>query len=503
MWQQYVIPATIEEALDLLAAHPGAARAVAGGTDLVIEIDRGVRHLDTLVDITRIPGLGEIAFGDDGRIHIGALVTHNQLVGSALCVARALPLAQACIEVGAPQIRNRGTIAGNLITASPANDTITPLLALDADLTLRSARGSRVVALRDFYTGVRRTVMAPDELLTEIAFAPLADGERGVFLKLGLRRAQAIAVVNAAVTARFATDSSVTSARIALGSVAPTIVRAAEAEEYLAGRALDDATIAEAAALAERTARPIDDVRGPASYRKGMVASLVSRALHLLAAGEERRGWPERPVLLRTEDQEPRHGDKETGDRRPETRRPETGDRRPETGDKETDCKLQVVTCDLRPESVIQMTINGVSTELRGAHDLTLLDALRDVAELTGTKKGCAEGECGSCTVWLNGAAIMSCLTPAGQAQGAAVVTVEGLVRDGKLHPVQQAFIERGAVQCGYCTPGLIMAAAKLLEERPRPTVEEAQQAISGNLCRCTGYTKVIEAIMSAHLEAG
>ncbi|HEY3230481.1 MAG TPA: FAD binding domain-containing protein [Roseiflexaceae bacterium] len=491
MWQQYVIPATIEEALDLLAAHPGAARAVAGGTDLVIEIDRGVRHLDILVDITRIPGLGEIVFGNDGRIHIGALVTHNQVVGSALCVARALPLAQACIEVGAPQIRNRGTIAGNLITASPANDTITPLLALDADLTLRSARGSRLVALRDFYTGVRRTVMAPDELLTEIAFAPLADGERGVFLKLGLRRAQAIAVVNAAVIARFATDSSVTSARIALGSVAPTIVRAEEAEGYLAGRALDDATIAEAAALAERTARPIDDVRGPASYRKGMVASLVSRALHLLGAGEERRGWPERPVLLRTEDQEPRQGDKETGDWRPET------------GDKETERKLQVVTCDLRPESIIQTTINGVSTELRGAHDLTLLDALRDVAELTGTKKGCAEGECGSCTVWLNGAAVMSCLTPAGQAQGGEVVTVEGLARDGKLHPVQQAFLERGAVQCGYCTPGLIMAAAKLLEERPYPTVEEAQQAISGNLCRCTGYTKVIEAIVGTHVEAG
>lgn len=144
---------------------------------------------------------------------------------------------------------------------------------------------------------------------------------------------------------------------------------------------------------------------------------------------------------------------------------------------------------------VIRTTINGVPTELRGAHDLTLLDALRDVAGLTGTKKGCAEGECGSCTVWLGGAAIMSCLAPACQAHGAEVVTVEGLVQDGRLHPVQQAFVERGAVQCGYCTPGLIMAAAKLLEERPTPSVAEAQQAISGNLCRCTGYTKVIEAI--------
>jgi xanthine dehydrogenase iron-sulfur cluster and FAD-binding subunit A len=491
MWQQYIIPATLDETLDLLAAHSGSARVVVGGTDLVVEIDRGVRHLEALIDITRVPGLAEIALGADGRIHLGALVTHNDVVASELCVTRALPLAQACIEVGAPQIRNRGTVAGNLITASPANDTITPLLALDADVTLQSKRGSRVVALSGFYTGVRRTVMAPDELLTDIAFAPLGDGERGMFLKLGLRRAQAISVVNAAVIVRLdgSAPPAVTGARIALGSVAPTIVRAPAAEEYLAGRRLDGETIAEAAALAAGAARPIDDLRGPASYRIAMVGSLVARALRQLAHGEERAGWPERPVLLRTENQEPRTTSQKLGSR------------------------FSV----LGP--AIETTINGIPTQLRGAHDLTLLDALREVAGLAGSKKGCAEGECGSCTVWLDGTAIMSCLTPAAQAHGARVTTIEGLAGStarpggqetggerpetgdrgqGTLHPLQQAFIERGAVQCGYCTPGLIMAAAKLLEERPHPTVEEAQQAISGNLCRCTGYAKVIEAITSA-----
>jgi carbon-monoxide dehydrogenase medium subunit len=474
MWRDYIVPATIDEALDILAAHAGAARVVAGGTDLLLEIDRGVRRPEVLIDITRIPGLDQIALGADGRIQLGALVTHNQVVASELCVARALPLVQACVEVGAPQIRNSGTVAGNLITASPANDTITPLIALDGQVTLRSRRGSRVVALRDFYTGVRRTLMAPDELLTAISFAPLAEDERGVFLKLGLRRAQAIAVVNVAVMLRCLPGAppGAANARITLGSVAPTITHATEAERYLEGRALDRATISEAAALAERSARPIDDIRGPASYRRGMVASLVARALQMLAAGEERRSLPERPVLLG-----------------------------PTSADAQRTTSAAVSHAFEPAASIIQTTLNGTPVELRDAHALTLLDAIRDVAGLTGTKKGCAEGECGSCTVWLNGAAIMSCLTPAGQAHGAEVMTVEGLAQNGQLHPVQQAFVAQGAVQCGYCTPGLIMAAAKLLEERPQPSVAEAQQAISGNLCRCTGYAKVIAAITGANID--
>jgi carbon-monoxide dehydrogenase medium subunit len=431
-----------------------------------------VRRPRTLVDLTRLPGLDQITLGSDGRIRIGALVTHNQVVASELCVARALPLAQACLEVGAPQIRNRATLAGNLVTASPANDTITPLVALNATLTLQSVRGLRVVPLTEFYTGVRRTVLAPDELLTSITLMPLDEGERGIYLKLGLRRAQAISVVNVAAVLHL-DGPRVLEASVALGCVAPTIVRAGAAERYLSGRALDAAAVAEAAALAASAARPIDDLRGSADYRRGMVRSLVGRALEALAAGRERDGWPERPVLL---------GD--TGGSF-QTPAHQTGPTPPAFG----------------PESVIETTVNGAPLALPGAHDLTLLDALRDVAGLTGTKKGCAEGECGSCTVWLDGAAVMSCLTPAAQAHGARVRTVEGLAADGALHPVQQAFIEQGAVQCGYCTPGLLMSAARLLEERPQPTPEDARQAIAGNLCRCTGYAKVIAAITGAQAE--
>jgi carbon-monoxide dehydrogenase small subunit len=146
----------------------------------------------------------------------------------------------------------------------------------------------------------------------------------------------------------------------------------------------------------------------------------------------------------------------------------------------------------------LQLTVNGQERQLYVQPYYSLLDTLRDEMQLTGTKKGCDEGDCGACTVILNGKPVTSCLVLAHSAHGAEVTTVEGLATPESLHPVQQAFVERGGLQCGFCTPGLIMAAVGLLQENPQPNEEEVKFAIGGNLCRCTGYTKVVEAIMLA-----
>jgi carbon-monoxide dehydrogenase medium subunit len=220
----------------------------------------------------------------------------------------------------------------------------------------------------------------------------------------------------------------------------------------------------EAGRLVCADVRPIDDLRGSASYRLATLAALVADGLQRIAEGTQAAGFPARPVLLDTG--APTH-------------------------------KMAQFT------GVIDTTINGQPYHLERARHKTLLNALREDAGLTGTKEGCAEGECGACTVWLDGQAVMSCLVPAPQAHNASVTTIEGLAglagsEPDALHPLQQAYIDHAAVQCGFCIPGMIMAGAKLLQERPDRDLQDAQVAISGNICRCTGYRKILDAMMDS-----
>jgi len=470
MWSEYINATSVDEVLQVLAEKGGSARIVAGATDLILEMERGTRKgIETLIDISRIPHMDDIALDEERIIHIGPLVTHNHCVGSKLIRDHAFPLARAAWEVGSPQIRNRGTIAGNLITASPANDTITPLMALNARVTLRSQRGDRSVALRDFYIGVRRTVMADDEMLVDIVFPALNANQRGTFMKFALRRAQAISLVNTAVVITYE-DSLVREASITLGAVAPTIVHASRAEEHLVGRILDESSAREAAELAVEAARPISDVRSSSSYRNSMIRVMTLRALRAIAQNNERQGFPEKPVLLRGAT-------------------PQNGNQANKT------------TPELLTSGTIVTHINGKEYRLPFGSGKTLLHLLREDAGLIGPKEGCAEGECGACTVFLDGIAVMACLVPAPRAHGAEIITIEGLAQGKQLHPVQEAFIQEGAVQCGYCTPGFIMSAVKLLEENPRPDRDAIRQAITGNLCRCTGYYKIIDAIERASIK--
>ena len=149
-------------------------------------------------------------------------------------------------------------------------------------------------------------------------------------------------------------------------------------------------------------------------------------------------------------------------------------------------------------EKSIQFTVNGKKVDLEAAPGEMLVDVLREKLGLTGTKVGCREGECGACSVIMNGKLVTSCLIPVMKAQGATILTIEGLEQNGELHLIQKRFIEDGAIQCGFCTPAMVLAGKALLDENPHPTREEIQLAISGILCRCTGYQKIITAIDSA-----
>ena len=455
-------PTSLVDALEAMASDP-QIRPIAGGTDLLLDLHRGGGGDPvTLLDLTALDELRDITIAG-GSVRLGALTTHNEVAGHPELPVVALPLAQACLEIGSPQLRNRATIAGNLATASPANDTISALLALDAMVSIASVRGERTLRLDDFFTGFRSTVLADDELITAIEFPALGDSEAGIWVKLGNRAAQAISVVHLGITIDRAADGVVRDARLAIGSVAARVEVLADAAAALIGRPLDDDAINACATAAVTGLTPLDDVRATADYRLAMVPTLVRRALLAIRNDETSARWPGRVPCL---------SDNRRGN--------QAGLR---SVDDTTD---------------IELTVNGTTVVGNRAASLTLLDWLREEGAFTGSKEGCAEGECGACTVLVDGRAVMSCLVPAAQVAGSTVVTVEGIAPTETPHVLQQAFIDEFAVQCGFCIPGFIVAGAALLDELHDPTLDDIRLGLSGNLCRCTGYYPIMQAVQRA-----
>ncbi len=455
----YVAPTSVEETLEQLA---NGGRVLAGGTDLLIEMDRRTSGpVERLIDITRIAGLDKIAVFNN-RVRIGPLVTHNQCVNSPVIVEHGLALAQACLEVGAPALRNRATVVGNIVTASPANDTISALSALEADITLCSKGHKRTVPLADFFIGVRKTVLQPYELVTDISFPIRSNASRSIFLKLGLRGAQAISVVHVALRCDFSETGAVVAAAIALGSVAPVIVRPSEAEKLLVGSALNPDIIDSTSKQARSAVSPIDDLRAPADYRSELVQVMVRRGLNAIAENAHRDAWPEVTPLL---------GGPNLG--------------------------ADALAAEFATSDTITTTINGRLVEAPWS-EVSLLDWIRRETAFSGTKEGCAEGECGACTIFLDGVAVLSCLVPAPRAHQAQLTTIEGLAEADRLHPLQQGFVDCAAVQCGYCIPGLLMAGAALQSSHPDPDNATISNGLSGNLCRCGGYYAIAAAFNEA-----
>lgn len=274
----YAAPRTVEEATRLLAERPGT-RPVAGGTDLVVSARGGKQPLpSSLLALHRVEELRRRDQTTAGLM-LGALTSHAWLETAPLIRSRWSALADAAAMVGSPATRSTGTLGGNLMNASPAMDTGSPLLVLDATVELRSRSGGRTLTIEQLLAGPGRTTAAPEELLTDIRLPAPRPRSGSAYVRLEHRRAMEIAIVGAAAAVALTADGRVADAAVALTAVAPTCVRVPEAGNVLRGRQPDAQSLTEAAALARAAARPISDVRAGAAYRSAMISVVVERAL--------------------------------------------------------------------------------------------------------------------------------------------------------------------------------------------------------------------------------
>ena len=424
---EYARPSSVAEAIQLLGAHEGA-RALAGGQTLVNVMKARAASPDVLVDLNRLDELRAISVSGD-TLRLGAMATYTQIMGSSeVDVSRPI-LAEVAAQIADVQVRNRGTIGGNVCSNDPTNHLPPLLVALGASMTIRGAEGERTVAADEFFLGVYMTVVGEGELLLSVSVPAAANAADG-FSSITIGR-DGTCLANAA--ASLAGDS----VRIALGCV---------------------------------DAVPV--LLTPTSSDENSVRQAVEEARARAAVGRARLGRLPPPPRRRLRGARRRAG---AGARRVSVQEPTTS-------------------------RTISVEINGDVYERDVDARRLLVHFIRDEIELTGTHIGCDTGNCGACTVHLDGQAVKSCMLLAVQADGAKLKTVEGLApSDGELSPLQQSFSSHHALQCGYCTPGMLMSASALLEQNPRPTEEEVRTAIQGNICRCTGYVNIVEAIVSTN----
>lgn len=287
-------PATLKEASQLLKENGPGGRFLAGGTDLVIAMKEKGLLPKYVVDLKRIPNLSGIRENGDGSIALGALTTMYAIETSPLIKKRYPFLAQSAAEVGSIQIRNRATIGGNMSNATPSADTAPALIALNAAAKIANAGGERVVNLEEFFKGPGQSVMAADEILTEITIPKTPANLVGEYIKFSPREMMDLAYVGVAVVYSYTVSSKkCDGVRIVLGAVAPTPIRAKRAEAALEGKVLSEAVAESVGQIAAEEAKPISDVRSSADYRRAMVGAMTKRALLNAAVGPA-KSWYDR-----------------------------------------------------------------------------------------------------------------------------------------------------------------------------------------------------------------
>jgi len=276
---EYFFPKTVKEAFSLLERYDGKAKVFAGGTDLLSKMKRRELAPKYLIDLNGIPDLRLIKYEKEKGLRIGAATPLNEIMESSVVSKHYPILTEAVSKMASTQVRNIGTIGGNLCNAVPSADTAPPLIVLGAQLKLISFQKERMVLVEDFFKGPDRTILNPSELVSEIQIPPPLSGARGTYLKHTLRREMDLAIVGVAVYLALDSKRQICKdVKIALGAVAPIPLRAKKAEETLRGKALDDDLIEGVARMAAEEAKPIDDIRSSAEYRREMVRVLMKRA---------------------------------------------------------------------------------------------------------------------------------------------------------------------------------------------------------------------------------
>ena len=460
----YYEPVSLAEALALLNEHGDRASLLADGTYLLVQIKQEHKTPPVVINIGKLPGLRGASWRD-GRLAVGSLSSIRETHDLPVVASHYQALAEACAAFGSMQIQMMGTIGGNVCNGSPASDAVPALMAFDAELALVGTQGERSVPLAEFLLGPGQTAIRPGEVLTQLLLPRPVQGTGSAFIKITRVAADLAKASAAAVIVR--DGDTIVDCKLAFGSLAPTVFRAEKAEAFLRGKAFSADLALAAGEIAMEEVSPIDDVRSTAWYRRQVVKAVTHDLL--LAAWE--RAAEDRPALV------------------------ETPALPAELVAIPADAILQTAADE---KVLIELSVNGERHQVWVAPNDLLLNVLREELELTGPKYGCGIGECGACTMLLNGRPVLGCLVLAVTADGAEIVTVEGLqAPDGTLHPLQEAFLDEQAFQCGYCTPGILMMSRALLDDIPEPDEDDVRDYLRGNRCRCTGFTSIARAVLS------
>ncbi len=482
---------SVDDAVRLLLEYP-QAQIIAGGSDVLVQMREGKRAGAELVSIYGLDELRGVVMEEDGTIRIGSLTSFSHITKDPIIQKYINVLGEAVDMVGGPQIRNIGTIGGNTCNGVTSADSASTLFAWDAVIELAGPDGIRRIPIKDFYIKAGKVDLRPGEIQTAILIPREAyEGYEGYYIKYAMRNAMDIATLGCSVNVKLSEDKKTfTDVRIAYGVAGPVPMRAVHAEAAGRGLEVTEENIGKIGDTVLEDVTPRDSWRASKAFREHISKLLCKRALReaVRRAGGVISEESQAAMAPNTSDNE----ETVTGEKKEAPASISGASEGSETAkhtimtDSESGKQYKLVRC----------RINGVERETMVDVRASLTDMLRNDYSLTSVKKGCEVGECGACNVIIDGECYNSCIYLAVWADGKEIRTLEGLMGpDGELSDIQQAFIDEAAVQCGFCTPGVIMSAVEILESGKEYTRDELRKQLSGHLCRCTGYENILNAV--------